>query len=121
MDTILEEDIDKNVEPEEISEINVKDCETMDKGGESLEDTTHICGEGGSFNLKFMAKVKSRGRPRGTGASRTSFKNKKKNMKKKNKTDKGKRLIDLTDQKDTDTSGLNPVSMRDRVMCLHPP
>ena len=57
MDTILEEDIDKNVEPEEISEINVKDCETMDKGGESLEDTTDICGEGGSFNLKFMTKV----------------------------------------------------------------
>ena len=57
MDTILEEDIDKVVEPEEIAEINVKDCETMDKGGESLEDTTDICGEGGSFNLKFMAKV----------------------------------------------------------------
>ena len=59
MDTILEEDIDKVVEPEEIAEINVKDCdrETVDKGGESLEDTTDICGEGGSFNLKFMAKV----------------------------------------------------------------
>ena len=45
MDTILEEDIDKVVESEEIAELNVKDCETVDKGGESLENTTDICGE----------------------------------------------------------------------------
>ena len=92
------------------------DCDApgnLDEVGDNLEAPDNLDAKG--FKIEFMSKVKSRGRPRGTGAPKTSFKRKssKSLQRKKSKSVKQKLGSDVIDLEKVP----EPRSVPDLVLC----